>query len=361
MASSANSTSQQRVTQQPVSQQSASQQSGSPSPEMPGRVGHTVSWKVDEHLTVDQFDGLQCFCALYPKLDMTIKRHQLKMAIQRTSKELDMKMRLVRRDVVDATDKGLKELPVVATVKKKYGISRGSFVLKRRNGKDPYRVLRRHYEDTKEIIHTTVAAEIVKRYVRDSLNGFPIRAMGGTYFVSVKREQRLLQLSEYLDSKGIGRIMRFSVGGNEHETSTLSDEIRAGVEQKISEIREAFDESDLDDPRDRKKLNEKVRGLRGELAQMQDLFGFAKRVLKEKDQEARGILKEIVRGKRDLDGPDLFTDSGEDDWEECRTAAEIAAQAAEAVDGPDDPAGGGPVGDGASQGVQAPDATFVAA
>ena len=274
-------------------------------------VGHTCAWKIDDHLGRTTFGELKSFCAANPSLDATISRKQLEIAVRKTSAATDRKLRLVRRDVVDATASGHADtLPVVGRVDDDYNLQRPQ--MRGTSGAQVYDTLRRFYDDESDTIHTTVVAGIVKRYVHSALAGFSLRDHGGVYFVSAKLEDRLFALADFLQAKDIGHITHFGVGGDDHETRVLSEEIRRGVEAQIEKIRSAFDEADLSRTRDRSRLRKKVRRMRGELSEMEELFGFARETLREKDEQVRRLMRDIIRGTRNVGGADLFSGSGEE-------------------------------------------------
>ena len=286
-------------------QQNASLQQDVPSQNRSGLVGHTCAWTVRRHLSRAAFRALKNFCGIRPSLEATIRRKQLEIAVRRASASTSRRLRLVRRDVVDATQEHASKLPVIGHAGKKYRLPRNQT---NAASASIYAALKRLYEAESDTIHTTVVASIVKRYVRSSLAGFSLRDHGGVYFVSAAREAKLFALADFLASRDIGHITRFGVGGSAHETAVLSEEIRRITQSQVDELREAFEESDLGAARDRARLRKKVKRAREALSEMQDLFGFASQVLSLADAEARGLMKRVIRGEREVKGGDLFSE-----------------------------------------------------
>lgn len=271
-------------------------------------VGHTCAWTVRAHLDLLAFEDLKSFCGTDPSPTATIRRKQLEIAVRRTSRVTDRRLRLVRRGVVDATEKKAAELPVVGRVDKTYKLERpqkpgrasmgapAGGARFRPHGVDLYETLLRLYREAKGTIHTTIACTVIKRYMRDRLGGLSLRDHGGVYFVSVKREGQLFDLAHFLSQRSIGHITHFGVGEAPHETEVLSGAIRRMTRAQIDRIRGAFQEANLSVARDRSRLRQRIQKMRGELAEMEELFGFARETLRETDAEARRLMKQVLRG-----------------------------------------------------------------
>lgn len=255
-------------------------------------IGHTAAWKV-RTLEQGQYNVLQAFLSLRLHLTATIRRHQLEIAIRRVNDALGAGLRLVRRDVVLPDTSGDDVLPIVATADKKYILERGRIATNGRAGL--FDELRAAYHLEQQTIHSTVVAEVVKRYIRRRLMAFPIREHGGVYFVSSGREDELFALRDFLTENDMGRITSFRVTGEAGEIEVLTEEINHLITSRTEKLREAIGEADLSDEKKRRRLMKKVHALRADLDEMKQLFGFARGEIAERDDEARTLLQETLR------------------------------------------------------------------
>lgn len=285
-------------------------------------IGHTCAWTVNNHLSEREFNALMNFCKTHPNLSGSIARKQLEIAVRQTSDETERDLKLVRREILDISSKGADAHPVLARVDKKYNLEQ---VLFSGNHSDIFLELTRRYRAARNTVHTTIVAGIIKRYVRDGLRGISLRDHGGVYFISEKLEGDLFDLREYLERTGTGHITRITVGGSADEENMITDEIRRITQKQIDGLREAFEETNLSDPKERRRMHKKVAKVRQKIAEMQDLFGFAKSALEENSKKARTFLKHVQRGERALP-EDLFTSAEAASAEQDCSSSENDAQ-----------------------------------
>ena len=255
-------------------------------------LGHTAAWKVTT-LTSTSYAALKRFVGSHAKLDGSIARHRIEMAVRAASKQTGRALRIVRRDVVDASGVGRAAvLPVVARLGRGYVLSQNLF-----SGRhaDTFEALEAAYVAERLSVHSTVVAEIVKRYVREALMGFSLRDHGGVYFVPKGREKRLFDLEAFLRVQAIGSITRIRVMGDVEETEMLTSEIQRLVKAKLDELSARLALADLKDPEVAEKVRGRFGALRSELAEMQSLFGFAGEEIARHDAKARRLLAKAVR------------------------------------------------------------------
>lgn len=253
-------------------------------------LGHTAAWKVTS-LSRQNYKALKTFAGSSAALPGTIARLQIEAAVRTASEQTGRTLRIVRSDIVDATDTQQGVLPVIGTISRDYTLERGLFTGRH----SAFEALETAYAAEQQTVHSTVVAEIVKRHVRNRLAGFSLRDHGGVYFVPSGREQRLFDLEAFLERHAIGRITRIRVMGDAHETKMLTEEIKRIVEDRLTDLRERLQDADLSDPKETKKALERFRMLRNELAEMRELFGFAREEIQRQDARARRTLAKAVR------------------------------------------------------------------
>lgn len=256
-------------------------------------LGHTAAWKVK---SIDQraYGALKRHLRTDPTLAAAIARHQLEMAIRRTNENAASSLKLIGRGIVDASDEHVTALPIIAVANKRYDVNPNLFA-----GPEYASLLdclRTALHEVRSTIHSTIVADIVKRFIRDRLGAFPLRAHGGVYFVSVKREDGLFDLETYLKDHGIGTVTHIRVMGNDHEINLLTAEVKRLISSRVKKLRAAILAFEGGAPDRMHAIVQRVKELRAELSTMQALFSFAAGTIEERDQDVQALLMNVFGG-----------------------------------------------------------------
>jgi hypothetical protein len=259
-------------------------------------LGHTAAWNVSS-LSRNAFDDLKQRLRIDPALETAIARHQLDMAIRLTNERLGSRLRRIGRQVVDAAEGYTASFPIVACAGRRYRLERDLFTPER--SKLLLGRLRRDLATVRSRVHSTIVAGVVRRHVTGPLMGVALRAHGGVYFVSKRREKGLLRLERILEEGEVGSLTRIRVMGDARETALLTEEIQRLVRERVEAVREAIGEPS-DGPDEAARAAAKVKAAREELSAMREVFTFAAATIEAEDQKAQGLLEQVTRGKLDV-------------------------------------------------------------